>query len=125
MVQSAAFAICNLARSNDERIFGELRKSEIGTIVFNLCKNISTSPEVGTEMAWILTYLSASAESVQYLYSCGISVSFVVQLLVKCLELPDSVQVITPLIRSLGNVYSLLSPSYGLASIEKHLRILI
>ncbi|XP_028408027.1 importin subunit alpha-2-like [Dendronephthya gigantea] len=106
VVQSASFAICNLARSNDEQIFEDLRKSEIGTIVFNLCKNISTSPEVVTEMAWILTYMSASTESVEYLYSCGISVAFVVQLLVKCIEFPDSVQVVTPLVRTLGNMCS-------------------
>ncbi len=103
MVQSAAFAICNLVRSSDERLLEEFRKSGVGTIVFKLFKNSSTSADVLTELAWILTYFSASNESVAYLFSCEITVSFVVELLARCFELPESVQVITPVIRTLGN----------------------
>lgn len=102
MVQSATFAICNLAQSNDERIFEEFGKSGVGTVLFKLLKNSSTSADVIAELAWILTYFSANNESVEYLFSCGISVSFVVEFLARCFELPDSVQVMTPIIRTLG-----------------------
>ena len=103
VVQSAAFAIRNLAQSNDKRTYEELKKSAIGTILFKLLKNSSTSAEVITELAWILTYFSASAESLEYLFSCGITVGFVVELFARCFELPDSTPVTTAIIRTLGN----------------------
>ena len=103
MVQSAAFAICNLARSSNERIFEGLRKSSIGIILFKLLKNPSTSDAVITELAWILPYFSSNAESLEYLFSCGISESFVLELFARCFEWPDSVLVVTAIIRTLGN----------------------
>ena len=104
VVQSAAFAICNLAGSSDERIFEELRKSGVSTVLFKLLKNSSTSPDVVTELAWILTYFTVNDQSIEYLFSSGITISFAVELLARCFELPESVQVVTPLVRTLGNM---------------------
>jgi hypothetical protein len=101
-VQSSAFAICNLVESSDKRVFEELGRSGIGTVLFKLLKNSSTSPDVVTELAWILTYFTVNYESIEYLFSSGITVSFVVELLARCSELPESVQVVTPIIRTLG-----------------------
>ena len=113
MVQSAAFAICNLVGSSDERIFKELKKSGVGTVLFKLLKNSSTSPDVVTELAWILTYFTVNDQSIEYLFLSGITISFAVELLARCFELPESVQVVTPLVRTLGIIhnYYYLSPA--------------
>lgn len=105
MVQSAAFAICNLAHGKDRRTFEAFKKSGIGAVLFRLLKSTSTSVDVITELVWILTHFSATSEDVEYIFFCGISVSFMVELLARCAELPDSVQALTAIIRSLGKLH--------------------
>ena len=103
VVKSAVFAICNLTRSDDERIFEGLRKSEVGKILFKLFKNSSSSADALTDLAWLLLYCSVNYDMIEYLFSCGINVCFVVEVLERSFELPESVQLVTALIRTLGN----------------------
>lgn len=58
------------------------------------------------EVCWMLTYFSVTSENVDYLFSCGLNITLVVELLARYLELPDNVQIVTPILRTLGNICS-------------------
>lgn len=106
VVQSAAFALCNFARTMDESIIEDLKNGGLGSYLHHLLKAPSTPSDVMTELCWILTYFSVTPENVNYLSSCGIDIALVVELLARYLESQDSVQIVTPILRTIGNICS-------------------
>uniref|UniRef100_A0A7N0UWY0 Importin subunit alpha n=1 Tax=Kalanchoe fedtschenkoi TaxID=63787 RepID=A0A7N0UWY0_KALFE len=107
-VRTAAWALSNLIKGPDPKASTELMKIDgvLDAIVRHLKK---ADEELATEVAWVVVYLSALSN-----YATGILVkSDVLELLVQRLATSNSLQLLIPVLRSLGNLVagdSLMTP---------------
>ncbi|KAJ7972433.1 Importin subunit alpha [Quillaja saponaria] len=114
-VRTAAWALSNLIKGPDSKAATELIRVDgmLDAIVRHLKK---ADDELGTEVAWVVVYLSA-------LSNVAISMlmkSDVLQLLVERLATSNSLQLLIPILRSLGNLvagdchttYAILVPGH-------------
>ncbi|CAM8959716.1 unnamed protein product [Rhodiola kirilowii] len=98
-VRTAAWALSNLIKGPDPKASTELIKIDgvLDAIIRHLRK---ADEELATEVAWVVVYLSALSN-----YATGILVnSDVLELLVQCLATSNSLQLLIPVLRSLGNL---------------------
>ncbi|XP_052798638.1 importin subunit alpha-8-like [Mya arenaria] len=105
VVQSAAFAISNIARESPA-VTRELVGAGILGILPQYMNLGKGNRDTLTEIAWTLTYLSTTGEHVPAMIENGLLTS-TVDLLVKLANEGDkSYPIVTPLLRCLGNVCS-------------------
>lgn len=98
-VKTAAWALSNLIKGPDSRAATELIRIDgvLDAIIRHLRK---ADDELATEVAWVIVYLSALSD-----VALGILVkSDVLQLLVERLSTSNSLQLLIPVLRSLGNL---------------------
>lgn len=98
-VRTAAWALSNLIKGPEPKAATELIKIEgvLDAIIRHLKK---ADEELATEIAWVVVYLSALSN-----YATSIMVkSDLLQLLVERLATSDSLQLLIPILRSLGNL---------------------
>lgn len=105
VVQSAAFALSNLAKESTD-ICSEMIKA---SIIPSLLPHLAFSTEnvsVLAEVSWVLTYLATSGLFLEELSTQGV-ITKIVSLLVSLSDIqPHEPQVVTPLLRCLGNICS-------------------
>lgn len=104
VVQSAAFALSNLARG-EQIVAEELLKAGIAPILIKLLTPGNSSIDVAVEVAWVLSYLTSKPSCIPVFVSGGI-----VDILVHFLgslaqETPHNTQAVTPMLRSLGKMF--------------------
>ncbi|KAK7487913.1 hypothetical protein BaRGS_00020814 [Batillaria attramentaria] len=105
-VQSAAFAIANLIRDLPD-IADNAVESGILPPLLQLLQTADTPPELLCEVSWVLTYLTNSHDHITKMVTMGF-LTTVVDIIVH-IAMTDSVregQVVTPLLRALGNICS-------------------
>ncbi|KAL6998244.1 Importin subunit alpha-9 [Sarracenia purpurea var. burkii] len=98
-VRTAAWALSNLIKGPDPRAATELVRSEgvLDAIIWHLKKS---DDDLATEVAWIVVYLSALSN-----VATGMLVkSDLLQLLVERLATSNCLQLLIPVLRSLGNL---------------------
>ncbi|XP_020615337.1 importin subunit alpha-9-like [Orbicella faveolata] len=105
VVQSAAFALSNLARG-EQIVAEELLQAGIAPILINLLTPGNSSIDVAVEVAWVLSYLTSKPSCVPVFVSGGIVDILVHFLASLAQETPHNPQAVTPMLRSLGNVVS-------------------
>lgn len=107
MARTAAWALSNLIKGPDSKAATELiRISGVLDAIIRHLKKIDD--ELATEVAWVVVYLSALSETaVDLLVKTDIG-----QLLVGKLASSDSLQLLIPVLRSLGNLIA--ASSYAL-----------
>ncbi|XP_061163174.1 uncharacterized protein LOC133172329 isoform X1 [Saccostrea echinata] len=105
VVQSAAFALSNLAKESVE----DCKEMVQASVIPNLLRHFSYSPEnldVLAEVSWVFTYLATSGLFLEEMSSNGV-ITKTVSLLVTLSDImPHKAQVVTPLLRCLGNICS-------------------
>lgn len=98
-VKTAAWALSNLIKGPNPRAATELIRVDgvVEAIIRHLRKS---DEELATEIAWVIVYLSALSD-----IALGMIVkSNIVDLLVERLATSDSLQLLIPVLRSLGNI---------------------
>lgn len=105
VVQSAAFALSNLARG-EQVVAEEMIRAGIAPLILNLLSPGKHTIDVVGEVAWVLSYLTAKPDCVPVFVSGGIISILVSFLNSLAQESPHKSQVVTPMLRSLGNVVS-------------------
>ncbi|XP_074641679.1 uncharacterized protein LOC141899333 [Tubulanus polymorphus] len=105
VVKSALFAISNMARGHDPSI-KEMLNIGVATLVLNLMEFKEDMLPVIAEVAWVLTYLTASGDYEEELVSQGIIPKISNMIAQIAVHNHDDVQAITPLLRALGNLCS-------------------
>jgi len=105
VVQSAAFALSNLARG-EQIVAEELLQAGIAPILINLLTPGNSSVDVAVEVAWVLSYLTSKPSCIPVFVSGGIVDILVHFLASLAQETPHNPQAVTPMLRSLGNVVS-------------------
>ncbi|KAK9126811.1 hypothetical protein Scep_015657 [Stephania cephalantha] len=116
--RTAAWALSNLIKGPDPKAANELIRIDgvLGAIVRHLGK---TDEELATEVAWVAVYLSAlSNTAIDMLLK-----SEVVPILVERLETSNHLQLLIPVLRSLGNLvagnsqttYTIVAPEINIA----------
>ena len=101
VVQSAAFALSNLARG-EQIIAEEMLRAGIVPSILSLLTPGNTSMNVALEVAWVLSYLTAKPDCVAVFVSGGIIAIVVPFLSSLAQETPHNSQAVTPMLRSLG-----------------------
>ena len=101
VVQSAAFALSNLARGQSDSV-SEMMRLGIAQICMVHLSPVNTPVDVMAEVAWTLTYLTARQDFVSEFVSLGIIGNIVQLLSGLSQETPHNSQGVTPLLRSLG-----------------------
>ncbi|XP_062167468.1 importin subunit alpha-9 [Alnus glutinosa] len=98
-VRTAAWALSNLIKGPDQKAATELIRVDgvLDAIVRHLKK---ADDELATEVAWVVVYLSALSN----VATCMLVKSDVLQLLVERLATSNSLQLLIPVLRSLGNL---------------------
>ncbi|XP_068689862.1 uncharacterized protein [Montipora capricornis] len=105
VVQSAAFALSNLARG-EQVVAEEMLHAGIVSSILSLLTPEKHLVDVAGEVAWVLSYLTAKPDCVPVFVSSGIITILVPFLNSLAQESPHNSQVVTPLLRSLGNIVS-------------------
>ncbi|KAL9959731.1 hypothetical protein ACROYT_G033083 [Oculina patagonica] len=105
VVQSAAFALSNLARG-DQIVAEELLQAGIAPVLINLITPGNSSTDVATEVAWVLSYLTSKPNCVPVFVSGGIIDILVHFLDSLAQDTQHNSQAVTPMLRSLGNIVS-------------------
>ena len=101
VVQSAAFALSNLARG-DQVVAEEMIQAGIAPSVISLLMPGTSSVDVASEVAWVLSYLTSKPQCVAVFVSGGV-IPILVQFLGSLAqERPHNPQAVTPMLRSLG-----------------------
>lgn len=101
VVQSAAFALSNLARG-EQVVAEEMIRAGIAPLILNLLSPGKHTIDVVGEVAWVLSYLTAKPDCVPVFVSGGIISILVSFLNSLAQESPHNSQVVTPMLRSLG-----------------------
>ncbi|XP_041350317.1 importin subunit alpha-4-like [Gigantopelta aegis] len=106
VAQYAAFALSNISRESTD-ITRDMVKCGVVPIILKKIKEVPLDkPELLAETAWLLTYLTASGDYTEELIAGGV-LSRVVEILTKFADHPpEDPQVMTPLLRTLGNISS-------------------
>ncbi|KAI8148744.1 armadillo-type protein [Fennellomyces sp. T-0311] len=98
LVQTACFALANLARGN-ERQLNEFIVAEVSKPLFRHLRD--KTPDTVTEVCWVMSYLSAGSQQFrQQIMQNGIASLLVQELRDLCQQGP----VVLPLLRTLGNL---------------------
>nr|XP_022341798.1 importin subunit alpha-2-like [Crassostrea virginica] len=105
VVQSAAFALSNLAKESTDTCREMIQCAVIPSLLNHLVyskENVS----VLSEVSWVLTYLATNELFLEDLSAQGV-ITKIVSLLVSLSDiLPHEAQVVTPMLRCLGNICS-------------------
>lgn len=104
MVQSAAFALSNLARG-EQIVAQEMLQAGIAPFLISLLTPGNTSIDVASEVAWVLSYLTSKPDCVPVFVSGGIIAIVVPFLGSLAQETPHNSQAVTPMLRSLGEIF--------------------
>ncbi|XP_038059720.1 importin subunit alpha-2-like [Patiria miniata] len=104
VVQSAAFALSNLARGKDANLKA-LMDAGIAESLIHLM-DLDTDQGTMAEAAWTLAYLTAGGEYEQTFVSLGLIPRVVAALDKLSQQTPHDSAVVTPLVRCLGNICS-------------------
>lgn len=99
-MQSAAFALSNLARGPAASVNEMIKLGIAPLCAAHLLP--TTTVDIMTEVAWTMTYLTAKKEFVPELVSLGIIEKYVQLLSGFAKDVPHNSQLVTPLLRSLG-----------------------
>ncbi|PVD31408.1 hypothetical protein C0Q70_06820 [Pomacea canaliculata] len=105
-IQSAAFALANLIRDVSENS-KEAVNHGILPLLLKLLQTKDISTDLLCEVAWVLTYLTHSDDIAVQMVSMGF-LSTIVNIIVHC-TVTDQIQegqVVTPMLRALGNICS-------------------
>ncbi|XP_006818065.1 uncharacterized protein LOC100376217 [Saccoglossus kowalevskii] len=105
VVQSAAFALSNLARGQGANT-SILMEAGIVPLLLKHLVITKDNMAVLSEVAWVLTYLAARKEHEPALVSEGIIPKLVDLLVQLSKQKPHHAQAVTPLLRCLGNICS-------------------
>ncbi|XP_072024541.1 uncharacterized protein [Amphiura filiformis] len=105
VVQSAAFALSNLARGPGANT-KLLIDAAIAPKLLHLLSSCHDNLDLLSEVSWVLTYLTASGEHEVLLESLGIIPNLVSNLVNVATNHPNNGPTITPLVRCLGNICS-------------------
>lgn len=105
VVQSAAFALSNLARG-EQIIAEEMLQAGIVPSIISLLTPGHSSIDVASEVAWMLSYLTSKPDCVAVFVSGGIIAILISLLGLLAQETPHNSQAVTPMLRSLGNIVS-------------------
>ncbi|XP_029643358.1 importin subunit alpha-9-like [Octopus sinensis] len=103
VVQSASFALSNLARENPSIQRTMLDNNILSNIIPFLHIHFN-SFDILCELGWVLTYLTASSEYVDELVAIGLLTRLLNLLDNYAAEEQNNGQVITPLLRAVGNI---------------------
>ncbi|KAJ9181611.1 hypothetical protein P3X46_009726 [Hevea brasiliensis] len=98
-VRTAAWALSNLIKGPDSKAATELIR--VDGVLDAICRHLrKADEELATEVAWVVVYLSALSN-----FATNMLVkSDVLQLLIQRLATSNSLQLLIPLLRSLGNL---------------------
>lgn len=105
VVQSAAFALSNLARG-EQGVAEELLQAGIAPLIISLLTPGNSSTDVASEVAWVLSYLTSKPVCVPLLVSGGVTNILVESLSLLAQQTELDSQAVTPMLRSLGNIVS-------------------
>lgn len=99
--RTAAWALSNLIKGPDPGASTELIRIDgvLASIIRHL-RNARVDEELATELAWVIVYLSALSNTA----TAAIVKTDIVQLLVETLAASNSLQLLIPVLRSLGNL---------------------
>ncbi|KAJ8620944.1 hypothetical protein MRB53_029473 [Persea americana] len=99
--RTAAWALSNLIKGPDPEASTELIRIDgvLDSIIRHL-RNAQVDEELATELAWVIVYLSALSNTA----TAAIVKTDIVQLLVQTLAAANSLQLLIPVLRSLGNL---------------------
>lgn len=100
-VQSAAFALSNLARGQNNAS-AEIMNAGVAPLLVNHLVPGKSSIDLVVEVTWVLTYLTSKPDNLAQFVSLGITDYLVKTLFNVIQENPGNNQVITPILRCLG-----------------------
>lgn len=103
-MQSAAFALSNLARG-ELIVAEELLQAGIAPILIKLLTPGNSCMDVTVEVSWVLSYLTSKPSCVPLFVSDGIIDILVHFLSSLAQETPHNPQAVTPMLRSLGEMF--------------------
>ena len=101
VVQSAAFALSNLARGQGNAS-DEIMNAGVAPLLISHLVPGKSSLDLVAEVAWVLTYLTSKPNNLPQFVSLGIIDYLVKTLCALVKENTDNSQVITPVLRCLG-----------------------
>ncbi|XP_033747908.1 importin subunit alpha-9-like [Pecten maximus] len=105
VVQSASFALSNLVKESQD-IAREIVQAKALPLLQTHLTNTQENEGILTEVSWVLTYLAASAEFAEEMVKLGL-LTQIVEILVQLVSTnPHVFQIVTPLLRCLGNICS-------------------
>ncbi|XP_060084483.1 importin subunit alpha-8-like [Ylistrum balloti] len=105
VVQSASFALSNLVKESHD-IAREVVNVKALPLLQTLLVNTAENQGILTEVSWVLTYLAASPEFTEEMVKLGF-LTQIVDILVQLVSTnPHVFQIVTPLLRCLGNLCS-------------------
>ncbi|XP_069135629.1 importin subunit alpha-8-like [Argopecten irradians] len=105
VVQSASFALSNLVKECQD-IASEIVEAKALPLLQTHLRNTAENEGILTEVSWVLTYLAASGKFTEEIVRLGI-LTQIVDILVQLVSTnPHMFQIVTPLLRCLGNICS-------------------
>ncbi|OWF40977.1 importin subunit alpha-8-like isoform X2 [Mizuhopecten yessoensis] len=105
VVQSASFALSNMAKESQD-IAREIVLAKALPLLQSLLVNTPENQGILTEVSWVLSYLAASGEFSEEMAGLGM-LTQIVDILVQLVSTnPHIAQIVTPLLRCLGNMCS-------------------
>ena len=110
-MQSAAFALSNLARG-EQIIAEEMLQAGIVPSIISLLTPGHSSIDVASEVAWMLSYLTSKSDCVAVFVSGGIIAILISLLGLLAQEKPHNSQAVTPMLRSLGKSAIIMSKTF-------------
>lgn len=107
VVQSAAFALSNLAK--DEEAQKQIVSAGVIPVIAALLEFSANRLDLISEISWVLTYLSVSGHYTEDLLSHGI-LSKIKSVIIEITRMDNTcIKVLTPLLRCLGNIVCKIS----------------
>ncbi|XP_064650858.1 importin subunit alpha-7-like [Lineus longissimus] len=103
--RSASFALSNIARGHDMHT-KDLMVAGVAPLLLNHLNYDESKLSVISEVAWVLTYLTATGEHAEELVQLGLIEKIVNLLIVMAKVNHNDAQIVTPLLRCLGNICS-------------------
>ena len=101
-MQSALFALCNMARS-PELVIPELFESNLPNTLIEILKNLSADLNIIGELAWLLSYMTMDENHCLIFVEKGVLPSLVHWLCKVRPHQQEYLFAVTPLLRDLGN----------------------
>jgi len=104
LIQSALFALCNMARSR-ELTLPLLKENDLPMYIVELLSNYTTEINVVGELAWLLTYMTCEEENIEIFLQLN-TVTYLTHWINKVRpHQKEYFFAVTPLLRCLGNIF--------------------